>query len=118
MHMYMGIFVNQEKIHPYSVFSPFWRKNFLVGPGRKHLGPTVYFPSSPSNQTHFKNFFLLIFSPKFSIFPVSPPNKQTLRIFLSCFYLGPLHLKYLPYLVSLFLSSHTCDLFRNQVNFF
>ena len=35
-----------------SVFFPFWRENFLMGPGRKHLGLTIYFPSSPPNQTY------------------------------------------------------------------
>ena len=32
-----------------SIFSPFWRENFLVGLGRKHLGPIIYFPSFPPN---------------------------------------------------------------------
>ena len=32
-----------------SVFSPIWGENFLVSLGRKHLGPIIYFPSSPSN---------------------------------------------------------------------
>ena len=75
----LGIFVNQEKIHPHSVFSLFWRENILVGQGRKYLGPTIYFPSSSPNQTHSKKIFLPIFSPKFSINPVSPLNKHTLR---------------------------------------
>ena len=75
----MGIFVNQEKIHHSSVFSPFQRENILVGLGRKHLCPTTYFPSSLSNQTHTKKVFLPIFSPKFSIHLISPPNKHTLR---------------------------------------
>ena len=30
-------------------FSPFWGKNFLMGPKRKYLGPTIYFPSFPPN---------------------------------------------------------------------
>ena len=34
----MGIFVNQEKIHLYSIFSLFWRENILVGPERKYFG--------------------------------------------------------------------------------
>ena len=79
----MGIFVNQEKIHLSSVFSPFQRENILVGLRRKHLGPTTYFPSSLSNQTHTKKvffpIFFSIFSPKFFIYPISPPNKHTLR---------------------------------------
>ena len=42
-----------------SVFSPFWRENFLVKLGRKHLGFTIYFSSFPSNQTHSKKFLFL-----------------------------------------------------------
>ena len=61
-----------------SVFSPFWGKNFLVGLKRKHLDSTIYFPSSPPNQTHSKKIFLPIFSPKLSIYLISPSNKQTL----------------------------------------
>ena len=60
------------------VFSPFWRE-LLVGLGRKHLGPTIYFPSSLPNQTHSKKVFLPIFFLKFSIHPVSPLNRYTLR---------------------------------------
>ena len=75
----MGIFVNREKIHPHSVFSLFWGENILVGPGRKHLGPTTYFPSFLPNQVHFKKVFLPVFSLKFSIHFVSLPNKHTLR---------------------------------------
>ena len=76
----MDIFVNQEKINLYLVFSPFQRENILLGLGRKHLGPTIYFPSSPPNQTHSKKVFFPIFSPKFSIYPISPSNKHTLRV--------------------------------------
>ena len=71
----IGIFVNQEKIHPHSVFSPFWRENILVGLGRKHLGTTIYFPSSLPNQTHTKKVFLPIFSPKFSVHPYFSSNQ-------------------------------------------
>ena len=39
----------------------------LVGLERKHLSPTIYFPSSLSNQIYSKKVFLPIFSPKFSI---------------------------------------------------
>ena len=39
-----------------AVFSPFWKENFLVGLGRKHLGLTIYFPSSSPNQTYSKKF--------------------------------------------------------------
>ena len=57
-----------------SVLSPFWGGNFLVG-----LGSTIYFPSSLPNQTHLKKVFILIFSPKFSIHPISPSYKHTLK---------------------------------------
>ena len=60
----------------FSVFFPFWRKKLLVGQERKHLGPIIYFPSSPPNQTHSKKIFLPIFSSKFSIHPISPRNKH------------------------------------------
>ena len=63
-----------------SVFSPFWGENFLVGSGRKHTSPTIYFPSFSPNQTHSKKVLLPIFSPKFSIHSISPPNKHTLRV--------------------------------------
>ena len=63
------------------VFFSFWRENFLVSPERKYLGPTIYFPSSPPNQTDSKKVFLPIFFPKFSIHSISPPNKHTLRVF-------------------------------------
>ena len=62
-----------------SVFSPFWRENFLLNPGRKHVDPTIYFPFFPPNQTHSKKVFILIFSLKFSIHSISPRNKHTLR---------------------------------------
>ena len=62
------------------VFSSFLGENFLVGSRRKYLSLTIYFPSSLSNQTHFKKVFLPIFSPKFSIHPISPPNKHTLSL--------------------------------------
>ena len=58
------------------VFSPsFWGELF-VGPRRKHLCPTIYFPSSLPNQKHFINVFYFHFS--FKIF--YPPyfnSKQT-----------------------------------------
>ena len=54
----------------------------------KALGSTIYFPSSPLNQTHSKKVSLPIFSPKFSIHTISPPNKHTLSFFLSCLIFG------------------------------
>ena len=75
------IFLSIKQPHFFpSVFSPFLGENFLVGLERKHLSSTIYFPSSPPNQTHFKNVFLLIFSSNFSINAISPPNKHTLRV--------------------------------------
>ena len=38
-------------------FSLHFGENFFVGSGRKYLGLTIYFLSSPSSQTHFKKFF-------------------------------------------------------------
>ena len=55
----------------------FGEKTFLVISEKKHLGPIIYFLFSTLNQTHSKNVFLLIFSPKFFIHPISPPNKHT-----------------------------------------
>ena len=37
-------------------FSLHFGENFLVGSERKQLGPTIYFSSSPPNQTHSKKF--------------------------------------------------------------
>ena len=48
-----------------SVFSLFWKENFLMGPKKKHLGFTIYFPSFPPNQTHSKKIFILIFLQNF-----------------------------------------------------
>ena len=56
----------------------FGKKTFLVSPGKKHLDFTIYFPSSPSNQTHSKKVFLRIFSLKLSIHHILLPNKHTL----------------------------------------
>ena len=58
----------------------FREKIFWWAQGEKHLGATIYFPSSPPNQTHFKKVFLPIFFPKFFIHSISPPNKHTLRL--------------------------------------
>ena len=69
--MHMGIFVNQEKMHPHSVFSPFWRENILVGSRRKHLDPIIYFHSSPIKHTPKFFFSCFLF--------ISPPNKHTLK---------------------------------------
>ena len=48
-----------------SIFSSFWRENFLIDLERKHQNPTIYFPFFLPNQTHSKLIFLPIFSSKF-----------------------------------------------------
>ena len=53
--------------------------------GRKHLGPTIYFLSSPPNQTHSKKVFLPIFFPKFfhpSYFTSKQTHPKSLNFFL------------------------------------
>ena len=50
-----------------------------MGLVRKHLSPTIYFPSSSPNQTHSKKVFLSIFFSKFFIYSISLSNKHTLR---------------------------------------
>ena len=80
VHLHIGIFYNLEKMHPYPVLSLFWEENILVGLRRKHLSPTIYFPSSPSNQTHSKKVFFPIFFLKFSIHPISPQKNHTLKV--------------------------------------
>ena len=60
----MGIFVNQEKMHPHLVFSPFWGENILVGSGTKHSGPTQFFslPSlKPNTYQKCSSFFFFFF---------------------------------------------------------
>ena len=50
----------------------FGEKTFLLA----QVGPTIIFPSPFLNKTPSKIFFLPIFFPKFSIHPISPPNKH------------------------------------------
>ena len=45
---------------------------------RKHLGPTIFFSFLSTQPNTLQKVFLPIFSPKFSIYPISPPNKHTL----------------------------------------
>jgi len=55
----MGIFVNQEKIHPYSVFSLFWGENILVSREENTWAPLfIFIPLYPTKHTP-KKFFLL-----------------------------------------------------------
>ena len=90
-----------------SFFSPFWGKNFLVGPGRKYLGPTIYFPSFPLNQTHSKDIF---FSFSLQSFPstlfylqTQPKRITLILIFYSNFFLSHL-LSIIAFSVFLYLS--------------
>jgi len=76
VHMHMGIFCNQEKMQPHSIFSPFWGENILVGSGRKHLGPSFIFLPSHLTKHTLKKKFLHIFSSKFFIYPVSKQTHQ------------------------------------------
>ena len=80
MQVHMGIFVIYLSNSFYSIFFLFWREIFLVGPKRKHPGPTIIFLSPLPNQTPSKKFFLLIFSPFFSIIPKIHSTKHTLTL--------------------------------------
>ena len=52
-----------------SVFSPFWRENFFMGPGRKHLDPTIYFlpphPTKHTSKSFPSHFFSKVFQPPY-----------------------------------------------------
>ena len=67
---------------PSTQFFLHFRENILVGLRRKQLDPTNFFPSPHSNQTLTKKVFLSIFSLKFSIYLILPPNKHTLTVSL------------------------------------
>ena len=73
---------------PLSFLSILERKLF-GGSKKKHLSPTIYFHSFSPNQIHFKKVFFPIFSSKFSIHPISHPNKHTLK-FKGCHGIFPL----------------------------
>ena len=60
-------------------FSPFWGENFWVGPGKKHLSPTIYFSSSPPNQTHSKKKFPSHFISKVFLSPYFASKKTHLK---------------------------------------
>ena len=53
----------------------------MVGLEKKYLNSIIYFPSPLPNQTHSKKVLFPIFSPKFSIHPISPPNKHILKVY-------------------------------------
>ena len=68
-------------------FLPILGRKLYGKPGeKKHLGPTIYFPSCLPNQIHSKKVYLPMFFSKFSIHPISPPNKHT---FFLLFFLFP-----------------------------
>ena len=76
VQVHMGIFVIYLSNSSYSIFSPFWwarRKNIQT--------PQIFFPLLlPTKHPPKKKKFLPIFSPEFSIHPISPPNKNTLSL--------------------------------------
>ena len=49
-----------------------------MGPEKKHLVLTIYFPLFPPNQMHSKNFFFPFLSKTFHL-PYSTQNKDTLN---------------------------------------
>ena len=53
---HMGILVIYLSNSSHIVFSLFWKENFLVGFGRKHLNPTIIFLSALPYQTLSKKF--------------------------------------------------------------
>ena len=66
----------------YKVFSLFWKKKLFGGLKEKIPRPYHLFSFPPSNLTHSKKVFILIFSPKFLIHFISPLNKHTLMVCL------------------------------------
>ena len=93
------------------IFSQFWGKIFLVGLGRKHLSSKIYFSSSPLNQTHSNEVFLLIFFPKFSLYHISPSNKHTLKVLKFGYVLHPK-----IYVLFEFKPFHSCTMIRCKLN--
>ena len=76
-------------------FSLHFREKAFWWSQRKHMGPTIYFPSFPPNQTHSKKVFFPIFPSKIFIHSVSPPSKHTLKVVILLFFLGTLGLLFL-----------------------
>lgn len=62
------------------IFFPIWEDCVLVGPGRKLLGSTKIPPPLPLNQTLLPTIFCPVFSHFFSLFPISPPTKYTIKV--------------------------------------
>ena len=58
------------------VFSQFWGENFLVGTGRKHMGPPFIFLSPHSTKHTLKKFLFLFFFSKVFYSPCFT-SKQT-----------------------------------------
>ena len=81
------------------VFSLFWRENFFVGThGSYHL-----FSFLPTQPNILKKVFLSIFSPKFFIHLISPPNKHTLRVFILFYFIFELSFCIIFFILSLFI---------------
>ena len=76
-----GYFCHTTSLKVFSlIFSPFWREKFLWAQVKNVWIPHKSFLSSPHNQTTYKFIFFPIFFPKFSILPISPPNKYTFKV--------------------------------------
>ena len=81
VQVHMGILVIYLSNSSHLVFSPFWKENFLIGFGRKHLDPTIIFLSTPPYQTLSKKFFSLSLSLSLSlILPKIHFTKHTLKV--------------------------------------
>ena len=92
-------------IPTWRVFLETWWENFMVSLDKKHLDPIIYFIFSPHNQTNSKKVSLPIFSSKFSIHPIPPPNKHTLSSFF-IYFLFFIFLSSIEYLV--------CNVYGNR----
>ena len=66
-----------QRLLPYNLF--ILDRKVFMGPRENAWAPYKSFLSLPPNQTTHKFIFSHIFSPKFSILPISPPNKHTLK---------------------------------------
>ena len=72
-------FLSTKQPHfPFSFHSILERKLF-DGSREKLLGPHHLFSFLPTQLNILQQAFFPIFSPKFSIHPISPPNKHTLK---------------------------------------
>ena len=81
VQVHMGILVIYLSNSSHLVFSPFWKENFLVGFGRKHLNPTIIFLSALPYQTLSKKFSPHSLSLSLSlILPKIHFTKHTLKV--------------------------------------